>query len=80
MFTAYAVRKVKKVTDYGKSQGCNYILSGANEGCAPWWLRSPYNGAQENIRYVSRADGVIKNDTAAYNSNYGTVPALRITL
>lgn len=60
---------------YAKAQGVNTNTNGFNY----WWLRSPSSSNDYNARRVSH-DGSVGNNSSVYDTYYGVVPALWISL
>lgn len=71
--------RVRKSTDYAKSQGCWASTSSGYVGNCWWWLRSPYS---RNSRYARSIDyyGYVYCSNSVDSAYYGVVPALWIAL
>ena len=74
--------RLKKATDYAKSQGIDASKYADSLNNAKWWLRSPYNGHSKRVNYITAYGNIQSDDYSsfAYYANYGIVPALRIQL
>lgn len=79
--TAYLTtnaERMKKTTDYARSQGAYTSTSSSYLGNGYWWLRSPYGSGSYGARDVDDAGDVYSD--YVYNSYSGVVPALQIQL
>ena len=74
----YDTARRKQNTDYAKCQGAWTSTDSSYKGNGYWWLRSPNCNNSFYARSVSRRGGA--DDYRVYYTNYGVVPALKISL
>ena len=72
----YDNARMKRVSDYAKSQNC-YCFSASNddEGFGTWYLRTPYYNDSTCV-YISDTHGMLRNYAYVYSAGTGIVPAL----
>lgn len=71
--------RIRKATDYAKSQGCYQETSGSDIGDCYWWLRSPHYYSSYFALCVT-CDGGFMTRSGVDAPCYGVVPALWIRL
>ena len=76
---AYDKVRMKKSTDYAKSQGCWMSNEGEYAGNCWWWLRSPSADSASSVSRVD-ADGDADGTNYIYRTVGGVVPAMRIKI
>ncbi len=72
--------RIRKSTDYAKSQGCYSSTSSSYLGNPDWWLRSPSYNDYKSARYISSGGGISNPSSSVNGTEYGVVPALWIEL
>ncbi len=79
IFTDTDTVRQKNPTDYAFVQGASSTTNQNVDGTCGWWLRSPHNNGNKNVRFVA-ADGSLERNTSVYYTSYGVVPAIQIIL
>ncbi len=71
--------RIRKSTDYAKSQGCWANTSSGYVGNCWWWLRSPIRNGSDAERDICD-DGSVVSNFSVNRTSRGVVPALWIAL
>lgn len=75
--------RMRKASDYAKSQGCHTHTNAAYLGNGYWWMRSPfheYNNGVHGDAMVVHQIGFAQNLDDVSHTRHGVVPALKILL